>query len=182
MQATEEVSEYLRGWKACEHAHVHRLQRQKFLLETRLAAMWDDRRKWLEGTDNAALREQIATLKDQLKAKDRQISEITNRIIARVPPAAEKSERVKTSICFYCNQPVEHASCDHFIPSSKGGQNWKLNKVAACKPCNGKKGQYLPTEEQIRKYFALWKHLGIDLTKFIENDTTSPSEVSDSCV
>ena len=37
-------------------------------------------------------------------------------------------------VCFYCGNPAY--SIDHFIPTSKGGENTKNNMVPCCKKCN----------------------------------------------
>jgi len=47
--------------------------------------------------------------------------------------------------CQYCNKrfPETELTIDHVIPRSKGGTNIWENVVAACKPCNQKKGSHL---------------------------------------
>lgn len=57
------------------------------------------------------------------------------------------------SMCFYCKKElrVDQATVDHFIPKAAGGTNSHLNKVAACKQCNGNKGDSMPTESQLLK-------------------------------
>lgn len=40
--------------------------------------------------------------------------------------------------CVYCGAIAN--SLDHVIPQSKGGKTVASNLVAACKPCNGNKG------------------------------------------
>ena len=54
--------------------------------------------------------------------------------------------------CQYCMRPLDHSSItmDHIIPKSKGGDNSFLNCVAACKPCNTKKGNKLPEESGMK--------------------------------
>ena len=49
--------------------------------------------------------------------------------------------------CQYCNNrlPEGELTIDHVIPRSKGGTNIWENVVAACKPCNQKKGNHLPS-------------------------------------
>lgn len=50
--------------------------------------------------------------------------------------------------CQYCSKPFKRGelTLDHVIPKSKGGlSNWE-NIVAACAPCNNKKGDKLPDE------------------------------------
>lgn len=47
--------------------------------------------------------------------------------------------------CQYCGSKRD-LTLDHVLPRSKGGSsNWK-NLVTACKPCNAKKGDFLPSE------------------------------------
>lgn len=43
--------------------------------------------------------------------------------------------------CQYCDGPAE--SIDHVIPRSKGGEHVWENVVAACRPCNVRKGDRL---------------------------------------
>ena len=47
--------------------------------------------------------------------------------------------------CQYCGSPKD-LSIDHVLPRSRGGgSSWK-NLVAACKPCNARKGDETPEE------------------------------------
>lgn len=191
MTASEEVKEFLKKSKVCSKGkeltpdrcreillttdglgktekervlteYVGKLQRQKFLLETRLQQYIEDRRKWLDGEDNAVLREEISKLKDQLKQKDIQVQKLKENVTTVYP------KRVKVTACFYCDKVMESPTVDHFIPVGKGGQNWKINKVGACSKCNGLKGSNLPTPDQIRKFLLLWDHLGVDWKKYIQ--------------
>lgn len=59
---------------------------------------------------------------------------------------------IQGGLCFYCREvmQLEHATIDHVIPRSKGGKNKVRNYVLACKPCNAKKGDRLPTEDEKR--------------------------------
>lgn len=167
--------------KISSRDEVAKLQRQKFLLETRLQEYREDRRKWLEGTDNAVLRERIYSLVEEIKQKNKLIQELQKKskppalfsTVCATPKAEPQTppERIKVAVCFYCNEILERPTTDHFIPSHKGGPNWKINKVAACKKCNNSKGNKLPTDEQIRKFFALWEYLGIDWRKFLPNSS-----------
>ena len=47
--------------------------------------------------------------------------------------------------CQYCGNRFSHQQLtyDHLIPSAKGGDHEWSNLVAACKPCNGRKGDKL---------------------------------------
>ena len=62
-----------------------------------------------------------------------------------------------TNKCFYCEatfkptgsyspngKPYLDRTADHIIPCSKGGNSSPLNKIPACRKCNGLKGNFLP--------------------------------------
>ena len=46
--------------------------------------------------------------------------------------------------CGYCGAPAH--TVDHILPVSRGGQNTWVNTVAACNPCNNRKGNRTPAE------------------------------------
>jgi len=49
--------------------------------------------------------------------------------------------------CFYCSTDISlKPTIDHYIPMSRGGSNWPVNIVAACKPCNSAKRERMPYE------------------------------------
>lgn len=50
--------------------------------------------------------------------------------------------------CQYCNRAFEsrNLTFDHVIPRAAGGKSSWTNVVAACGPCNHRKGSKLPTE------------------------------------
>ena len=48
--------------------------------------------------------------------------------------------------CQYCGREAGSLTVDHVIPRSRGGSSHWDNIVAACAPCNRKKGNQLPTE------------------------------------
>ena len=50
--------------------------------------------------------------------------------------------------CVYCGSPHD-LTFDHVIPRSKGGKTSWTNIVAACSPCNLKKGGRMPAEAQM---------------------------------
>lgn len=52
------------------------------------------------------------------------------------------------NICMYCGQRFERSMLtrDHIHPRSRGGKDCWTNVVAACKPCNQRKGARLPEE------------------------------------
>jgi 5-methylcytosine-specific restriction endonuclease McrA len=47
--------------------------------------------------------------------------------------------------CAYCGSIKYRLTIDHIIPKCKGGKSTFENCVAACKPCNTKKGDQLPS-------------------------------------
>lgn len=49
--------------------------------------------------------------------------------------------------CAYCSGPA--TTVDHIHPQSRGGKNTWLNTVAACGPCNQRKGDRTPIEAQM---------------------------------
>ncbi|MFV8054607.1 HNH endonuclease [Mycobacterium sp. 48b] len=54
--------------------------------------------------------------------------------------------------CAYCGGHGD--TLDHVVPESRGGDNTWLNLVAACAPCNGRKGNRTPEEAGMR---MLWE-------------------------
>jgi CRISPR/Cas system Type II protein with McrA/HNH and RuvC-like nuclease domain len=57
--------------------------------------------------------------------------------------------------CYYCNDPIsseknmrhpQRATIDHRVPRSLGGTNERINLVAACNACNGRKGDMTATQ------------------------------------
>lgn len=54
--------------------------------------------------------------------------------------------------CQYCGRRLgaSHLSIDHIVPKSRGGKSSWTNVVAACMPCNTRKGGRLPAEASMR--------------------------------
>ena len=54
--------------------------------------------------------------------------------------------------CQYCGKrlPVSQLSLDHVHPKSRGGKSTWTNVVAACNPCNTRKGGRLPAEASMK--------------------------------
>ena len=50
--------------------------------------------------------------------------------------------------CVWCGRPLpvghRDASLEHVVPKLKGGPAWPENEVAACKPCNRRRGHTAP--------------------------------------
>ena len=60
------------------------------------------------------------------------------------------NNRIATGLCHYCGGrfvPAE-LTLDHVVPLVRGGRSSKGNCVAACKDCNTRKRDMLPTEWQ----------------------------------
>lgn len=59
---------------------------------------------------------------------------------------------LRHQICFYCYRPLstEDAVGDHFIPLAKGGEHEAGNLVVACRECNSKKSDKLPSEFSLK--------------------------------
>lgn len=53
-------------------------------------------------------------------------------------------------MCQYCGKHSRDLTLDHVIPRSRGGQSTWENLVASCKACNGKKGNRLLKEVNMR--------------------------------
>ena len=55
-------------------------------------------------------------------------------------------------MCQYCGRmhPSAELTLDHVLPRSRGGKNTWENVVAACKPCNHRKGNRTPAEAHMR--------------------------------
>lgn len=64
-------------------------------------------------------------------------------------PFSKKNVMVRDGfVCQYCGSR-EDLTVDHVVPIAKGGKTLFENCVTACKKCNGRKGDKLPTEAQM---------------------------------
>lgn len=52
--------------------------------------------------------------------------------------------------CAYCGRADLPLTIDHIIPKSRGGDDSWENLVAACLPCNNKKGDQKPEEAGLK--------------------------------
>jgi 5-methylcytosine-specific restriction endonuclease McrA len=54
--------------------------------------------------------------------------------------------------CQYCGKklPASQLSVDHVVPKSRGGKSTWTNVVAACNPCNTRKGGRMPWEASMK--------------------------------
>ena len=65
--------------------------------------------------------------------------------------------KAQNGLCFYCGEKPRQergriATMDHFIPHAKGGGDRMDNLVYACQRCDSKKGDRMPTPEEIRRF------------------------------
>jgi 5-methylcytosine-specific restriction endonuclease McrA len=60
------------------------------------------------------------------------------------------SNRVAAGVCHYCGEPFTpgELTLDHIVPLVRGGRSTRGNCVPACKECNTRKRDLLPTEWQ----------------------------------
>jgi 5-methylcytosine-specific restriction endonuclease McrA len=68
------------------------------------------------------------------------------------PEIREEIKQRQDYKCFYCEHPLQRYVLDHFIPRTKGGGHDKFNRVASCSPCDGRKRDRMPTEQEIAKF------------------------------
>jgi 5-methylcytosine-specific restriction endonuclease McrA len=71
----------------------------------------------------------------------------TRKRAYKEPPITNKLLfRRDRNICAYCGNTFHDSilTRDHIVPQSYGGKDTWMNLVAACKPCNNRKGDKLP--------------------------------------
>ena len=61
----------------------------------------------------------------------------------RIPLSRKNILKRDSNICQYCNSKSNFMTIDHITPKDKGGRESWENLVAACVPCNTKKGNKL---------------------------------------
>ena len=61
----------------------------------------------------------------------------------RIPLSRKNILKRDSNICQYCNSKSNFMTIDHILPKDKGGRDSWENLVAACVPCNTKKGNKL---------------------------------------
>ncbi|MCY4465365.1 MAG: DNA methyltransferase [Chloroflexi bacterium] len=76
---------------------------------------------------------------------------LTHRQIVHVLLQAQRSNG--NVICAGCGRELEREfmELDHIHPRSDGGENHINNRILLCRPCNGKKGQYLTLRGLLRE-------------------------------
>lgn len=65
------------------------------------------------------------------------------------PRVRAKVIRRDGQACHYCKRGLkdDEITMDHIMPSSRGGHNGSANLVVACRKCNNRRGDGLPTCE-----------------------------------
>jgi 5-methylcytosine-specific restriction endonuclease McrA len=95
---------------------------------------------------------------------------LTVRLHFSRPNGSAASTAVSISISLRLREVriPQDATIHHFIPLSRGGARGWSNRVLSCRPCNGRKGNRLPTPEEAERWNALgmsWPHLAcLDLS------------------
>ena len=76
---------------------------------------------------------------------------LTHRQMSRVLEYAQRSNG--NVICAGCGRELEREfmELDHITPRADGGENHIRNRILLCRPCNGRKGQYLTLRGLLRE-------------------------------
>ena len=76
---------------------------------------------------------------------------LTHRQIAQVLRIAQRSNG--NVICAGCGRELEREfmELDHIMPRVDGGENHIRNRILLCRPCNGRKGQFLTLRGLLRE-------------------------------
>ena len=76
---------------------------------------------------------------------------LTHRQMARVLRHAQRSNG--NVICAGCGRVLEKEfmELDHIMPRADGGENHIRNRILLCRPCNGRKAQYLTLKGLLRE-------------------------------
>ncbi len=74
------------------------------------------------------------------------LSHMIKRPRPRVSLSKREILRRDNFTCQYCGRAMRHLTLDHIIPRHRGGPHTWQNLVAACMPCNRRKGGKNPRE------------------------------------
>ena len=76
---------------------------------------------------------------------------LSHRQMVRILRFAQRSNG--NVLCAGCGRELEREfmELDHIMPRADGGENHIRNRILLCRPCNGKKGQYLTLRGLIRE-------------------------------
>ena len=106
----------------------------------------------MTGTQSTMTLDTIIAIKGKVSQK--QLAQMN-----RVPLSNETLFRRDQHLCGYCGNKflTRELSRDHIVPVSRGGPNNWMNVVAACKPCNKLKGNYLLDELDMDLLFVPYR-------------------------
>jgi 5-methylcytosine-specific restriction endonuclease McrA len=79
-----------------------------------------------------------------------QLQKMIRRPHPRVRLSKREVFRRDEFTCQYCGRQTPHLTIDHVIPRHKGGSHTWTNLVAACPPCNRRKGGRTTDEAHMR--------------------------------
>jgi len=68
--------------------------------------------------------------------------------------------------CAYCGGKFDKLTIDHILPKSRGGKTSYINCVAACYPCNNKKGDREPHEASMKLLVKPYKPTVYDFLRW----------------
>ncbi|MCS6868523.1 MAG: HNH endonuclease [Thermus sp.] len=78
------------------------------------------------------------------------LKRLVRRGPSRIPLNRRNVLRRDRYTCQYCGRQGGELTVDHVLPRSRGGKGTWENLVAACRPCNLKKGDRTPEEAGMR--------------------------------
>ncbi len=78
------------------------------------------------------------------------LKRLVRRGPSRIPLNRRNILRRDRYTCQYCGRQGGELTVDHVLPKSRGGRSTWENLVAACRPCNLKKGDRTPEEAGMR--------------------------------
>ena len=110
-----------------------------------MALIFEGKAESVEDTDQVV---RTVTMTIQVPAVIRLIYSVTGKCLREPTLCRNSIIRRDGSTCQYCKRKylAEELTIDHVIPKSRGGEYKWDNLVAACKPCNNRKGDRTPRE------------------------------------
>jgi 5-methylcytosine-specific restriction endonuclease McrA len=78
------------------------------------------------------------------------LSQLIKRPRPRISLSKREILRRDDFTCQYCGRKMRHLTIDHIIPRHQGGPHTWQNLVAACMPCNRRKGGKSPDDAHMR--------------------------------
>ena len=77
------------------------------------------------------------------------LSYMVHRPYPRVKLSKREIFRRDKFVCQYCGERSSTLTIDHVMPRHRGGRHTWENLVAACMPCNNRKGDRTPSEARL---------------------------------